>query len=117
MSSSHLISPHRKMPAKPMNPSIKKWIKWMRIIQLVLRCLELISSVGVLVLMVLIKGVDLAIGWIIRIAVCHSEMQSYGGRLLIQLISLELQFFTQLTVSFIWQGNHLGGLQHHLRHI
>ena len=73
--SSYLILPYGNINAKPMNPSIKKWIKWMRIIQLVLRCLELPCAIGLLVLMILIKGVDVAAGWIMRIVVCFFQSQ------------------------------------------
>lgn len=55
----------------PMKPSVKKWVKWMRIIQFVLRCLELLAALGLLVLMILIKGVDPTTGWVMRIAVSH----------------------------------------------
>ena len=62
-----------------MNPSVKKWIKWMRIVQLILRCLEMLCAIGLLVLMILIKGVDVAAGWIMRIVVCYSEAQRSRG--------------------------------------
>lgn len=52
-----------------MNPSVKKWIKWMRIAQLVLRSLEVIAACGLLVMMILISGVDVTTGWIMRIVV------------------------------------------------
>ncbi|KAH7384886.1 hypothetical protein BKA64DRAFT_748368 [Cadophora sp. MPI-SDFR-AT-0126] len=64
---SYLILPYGSSTATPMNPSVKKWIKWMRIIQLVLRCFELIAALGLLVLMILIKGVDASTGWVMRI--------------------------------------------------
>ena len=67
--SSYLILPYGNTGAKPMNPSVKKWVKWMRIIQLVLRCLEILCAIGILVMMILIKGVDAATGWIMRIVV------------------------------------------------
>ena len=62
-----------------MNPSVKKWIKWMRIIQLVLRCFELLAALGLLVLMILIKGVDASTGWVMRIVVCLLSSQYHGG--------------------------------------
>lgn len=40
----------------------------MRIFQLVLRCFELLCSIGLLVFMILIRGVDASTGWIMRIA-------------------------------------------------
>ncbi|CZT10275.1 hypothetical protein WAI453_009368 [Rhynchosporium graminicola] len=64
---SYLILPNGSTTAMPMNPNVKQWIKWMRIVQLILRCLELIAALGLLVLMILIKGVDPSTGWIMRI--------------------------------------------------
>lgn len=61
-----------------MNPSVKKKIKWTRIVQLVLRCLEVIVSIGLLVIMILIKGVDASTGWIMRIVVRLSTRISKG---------------------------------------
>ena len=64
-----------------MNPSVKKWVKWMRIVQLVLRCLELLCAIGLLVLMILIKGVDATAAWIMRIvpgvAILHTVYGIY----------------------------------------
>jgi hypothetical protein len=67
--SSYLIAPYGNTDAKPMNPSVKKWIKWMRIAQLVLRSTELLCAGGLLVMMILIRGVDVSTGWIMRVAV------------------------------------------------
>lgn len=67
--SSYLILPYGNTNATPMNPSVKKWIKWMRIIQLVLRCLEILAACGLLVMMILIRNVDNITGWIMRIVV------------------------------------------------
>ncbi|KAG4435685.1 hypothetical protein IFR05_008820 [Cadophora sp. M221] len=78
---SFLILPYGSSTATPMNPSVKKWIKWMRIIQLVLRCFELIAALGLLVLMILIKGVDASTGWVMRIvpgvAILHTVYGIY----------------------------------------
>lgn len=64
-----------------MNPSVKSWIKWFRIIQLVLRSFELISSIGLLVLMILLRGMDSGTGWIMRIppgvAILHTVYSMY----------------------------------------
>jgi hypothetical protein len=67
--SSYLILPYGNINAKPMSPSVKKWIKWMRIVQLVLRCFEIIAACGLLVMMILIRNVDEITGWIMRIVV------------------------------------------------
>lgn len=57
------------MSATPMKSSVKKWIKWLRIIQLVLRALCMIGAMGLLVVMILLRGMDDSIGWLMRIAV------------------------------------------------
>ncbi|CZR62234.1 uncharacterized protein PAC_12131 [Phialocephala subalpina] len=78
---SYLILPMERTNAKSMDPSVKKWIKWMRIIQLVLRCLEILGAVGILVMMILISGVSTATGWIMRItagvAILHTVYGVY----------------------------------------
>ncbi|PBP22330.1 hypothetical protein BUE80_DR006876 [Diplocarpon rosae] len=76
---SYLVMPYGASNAIPMKPSVKKWVKWMRIIQLVLRCLELIAALGLLVLMILIKGVDVSTGWIMRIAPGIAVLQTIYG--------------------------------------
>jgi hypothetical protein len=72
--SSYLIQPYGNTDAKPMDPSVKKWVKWMRIIQLVLRCLELLCACGLLAMMILIRGVDTSTGWIMRIVVGYLKV-------------------------------------------
>ncbi|TAQ91003.1 hypothetical protein B7494_g594 [Chlorociboria aeruginascens] len=47
---SYLILPYGNTGAKPMNPSIKAKVKWTRIIQLALRCLELLAAPGIAIL-------------------------------------------------------------------
>jgi len=64
-----------------MNRSIKSWIKWARVLQLVLRCLEFLASTGLLVMMILIRDVDEVTGWIIRVvpgvAILHTVYGLY----------------------------------------
>jgi hypothetical protein len=57
-----------------MSALVKKWVKWMRKVQLVLRCFELLCAVGLLVVLILIKGIDATTGWIMRIVVSNSEI-------------------------------------------
>ncbi|TVY62858.1 hypothetical protein LSUE1_G006419, partial [Lachnellula suecica] len=64
---SYLILPYGKTDAKPMNPSVKKWIKWMRIFQLVLRCFEVLAAIGLLVFLIMLRGMETSTGWIMRI--------------------------------------------------
>jgi hypothetical protein len=70
-----MILPTGNFNTKLMDPSVKKWIKWMRIIQLVLRCGEILAAAGLLVMMILIRGVEEATGWIMRIVVSASRNQ------------------------------------------
>ncbi|KAG0649398.1 hypothetical protein D0Z07_4098 [Hyphodiscus hymeniophilus] len=78
---SYLILPYGNINAKPMNPSVKKWVKWLRIVQLILRCFELLCAIGLLVLMILLKGVDATAAWIMRIvpgiAILHTVYGIY----------------------------------------
>lgn len=53
----------------PMKGSTKKWIKWLRIVQLALRALCLVGGLGLLVVMIILRGMDESIGWLMRIAV------------------------------------------------
>ncbi|RDW92026.1 hypothetical protein BP5796_01420 [Coleophoma crateriformis] len=64
---SYLILPYGNTNATPMNPSVKTWVKWLRIIQLILRCLEILGACGQLVMMILIRKIDVTTGWILRI--------------------------------------------------
>ncbi|TVY39760.1 hypothetical protein LSUB1_G003359, partial [Lachnellula subtilissima] len=78
---SYLIVPYGNTNAKPMNPSVKKWVKWMRIFQLVLRCFEILCAIGLLVFLILLRGMDSAAGWIMRIvpgvAILHTVYGVY----------------------------------------
>ena len=53
----------------------------MRIIQLILRCLEMLCSAGLLAMMILIRNIDTATGWIMRIipgvAILHTVYGIY----------------------------------------
>jgi hypothetical protein len=91
-------------------------VKWMRIIQLVLRCLELLCAVGLLVLMILIRGLDVSTGWIMRIVVRYSRHIMAAKVQILTLISPELLYFTQSTEYIIWEGKLQEDRQHHRRH-
>lgn len=52
-----------------MNPSVKTWVKWMRVVLLVTRILEFVAACGLLVMMILINKVEDVSGWIMRIVV------------------------------------------------
>ncbi|CAG8961143.1 hypothetical protein HYFRA_00002686 [Hymenoscyphus fraxineus] len=65
---SFLILPYGNTNPILMSPSIKVWVKWMRIIQLVLRCLQILCAGALLAFMIMIRGMDEATGWMMRIA-------------------------------------------------
>lgn len=47
----------------------KWWIKWLRILQLGFRVLQLIAAAGILFLMIIIDDVSLLTAWVLRITV------------------------------------------------
>jgi len=57
------------LPAMPMKSNTKKWIKWLRIVQLILRALCMIGGAGLLAVMIILRGMEESIGWLMRIAV------------------------------------------------
>lgn len=81
------------------NGSVKAWVKWTRIFQLVLRCFEVLCAVGLLVVLVLIKGMDATTGWVMRIIVCYGQ-SLYG--MCANVISPVLQSSIRSTLSIIW---------------
>jgi hypothetical protein len=83
MHSSYLIVPYGNTNVKAMSPSVKKWVKWMRNIQLVLRCFELLCGIGLLVILILLKGIDVTTGWIMRIVVSYSKLWKQNVQILI----------------------------------
>ncbi|EPE31087.1 hypothetical protein GLAREA_04054 [Glarea lozoyensis ATCC 20868] len=64
---SYLILPLQNTSGKYMNPKVKVWVKWTRIIQLVLRCLQVLCAGGLLAFMIIIRGLDDTTTWILRI--------------------------------------------------
>ncbi|KND86875.1 hypothetical protein TOPH_08492, partial [Tolypocladium ophioglossoides CBS 100239] len=66
--SAHLVLSHQTNHYLPLGSRTKKWIKWLRHLQLALRVLQLNGAVGVLALMILITNVDAATAWTLRIA-------------------------------------------------
>jgi len=47
----------------------KSWIKYMRVVQLVCRALELVGAVGLLILTILLNNIEPLAGWVLRITV------------------------------------------------
>ncbi|PNY23430.1 Uncharacterized protein TCAP_06629 [Tolypocladium capitatum] len=64
----HLVLSHQPNHYLPLAPRTKKWIKWLRHLQLALRALQLNGAVGVLTLMILITNVGPATAWAVRVA-------------------------------------------------
>ena len=54
---------------KTMSRSTKNWVVRMRVVQLVMRVLQLIAALGVLVLMILLKDVEALTQWVMRVTV------------------------------------------------
>ena len=63
-----------------MKPSTKKKVKWIRITQIILRCIELLGAVGLLGMMILITDVEVVTAWLMRIPVSYSKQtKQYSG--------------------------------------
>lgn len=54
-----------------MDPSVKKRVTWTRKVALLLRCFQVLAAVGLLTMSILITGLDVVSGWIMKLAVCH----------------------------------------------
>jgi hypothetical protein len=67
--SAHMELSYRSTNYAPMSRRTKSWIKGMRVVQLLLRILELNGAIGLLVLFILITNIDPLTGWIMRITV------------------------------------------------
>lgn len=117
MRSSYLILPYGNVGAKPMNPSVKKWIKWMRIFQLVLRCFEVLCAIGLLVFLILLRGMDSVTGWIMRIVVGYLHIINFPLRQILTFYSPALRYFTLFMVYTIWDENQMEEPQQLQRHI
>ena len=66
---SYLMLPYGRTDDKPMNSSMKLWIKIVRWIQLFLRVCSLLGAVGLLLCAIFIRGVQDTEGWIMKIPV------------------------------------------------
>lgn len=63
-----------------MSRRTKNWVVRMRVVQLVLRILQLVAAIGVLVLMILLKDVELLTTWVMRITVQLSRGPTAGNK-------------------------------------
>ncbi|KAK1836472.1 hypothetical protein QBC39DRAFT_247960 [Podospora conica] len=62
-----------------MGSKTRAWIKAMRAVQLGLRVLELIASIGLLVLMIIITNIEPQAGWVVRITLGVAILHSIYG--------------------------------------
>lgn len=60
-----------------MDPAVKKRVKWTRKVAMVLRCFQVLAAVGLLIMSILITGLDMVSGWIMKLAVCCPQNASY----------------------------------------
>ncbi|KAH8894041.1 hypothetical protein GQ53DRAFT_744809 [Thozetella sp. PMI_491] len=59
--------PRPRSQFRPMSRTTKGWIQGIRVVQLVLRVLEVIAAVGLLTVMILLSNIEELAGWILRI--------------------------------------------------
>ncbi|MCJ1251378.1 hypothetical protein MMC30_008611 [Trapelia coarctata] len=65
---SYFIVPYGQLDWKPLSPTTKTKVKWIRWVQLLLRICALLGACGLLVCVICIKGTESTTGWIIRVA-------------------------------------------------
>lgn len=68
---SYLVQPYGQLDCTPMSRNTKSRIKWTRSFQLALRVLQLLAALGLLVLIISIKGASDNEGWILKLPVSH----------------------------------------------
>ncbi|KAG4029984.1 hypothetical protein MFRU_013g00080 [Monilinia fructicola] len=76
---SYLIVPSGNVDSKSMDPSIKNRVKWTRKLTLALRCFQLLAAVGLLTMSILITGLDIVSGWIMKLAPAIAIMHTAYG--------------------------------------
>ncbi len=67
--SAHEVIGGQREPYKTMSSTTKAWIKAMRVVQLLMRLLQLIAATGILVLVILITHIPGLTTWVMRITV------------------------------------------------
>lgn len=82
-----------------MSPNTKRKVTWVRIVQLVLRFLALLSALAMLVFIIFIKPAGDGSDWIVRVPVSLGSGPVYLAGLTVT--SLALPFFTHATLSTI----------------
>ena len=66
---SYFIVPYGNLNWKPMSRHTRTIVKWVRILQLLLRILAFLGAAGLLVCVICIKPVGSSLDWVIRIPV------------------------------------------------
>ncbi|KAI9793798.1 MAG: hypothetical protein M1833_000521 [Piccolia ochrophora] len=78
---SYLILPYGNTKARPMSPRTKHKVKYARLIQLALRCLELLGAIGLLICAICVRKIEATTGWILRVppgvAILHTVYAMY----------------------------------------
>lgn len=103
-----MVLTHRANDYQSLSPRVKTLIKCLRVVQLVLRVLQLIGAAGILTLYILMTNVPTAAAWVLRIAVSisfkfHPTFVLTIGPALAHL-SPELPFSTAPMASITWPG-------------
>jgi hypothetical protein len=65
----HLIRPLPQTVVQPMHPNTKKRVDRARVVQLAFRVLQIVGAIGMLILVICLKGANTTAGWIMRIPV------------------------------------------------
>ncbi|RAL66590.1 hypothetical protein DID88_006280 [Monilinia fructigena] len=76
---SYFVVPSGNVDSKTMDPSIKNRVKWTRKATLALRCFQLLAAVGLLTISILITGLDIISGWIMKLAPAIAIMHTTYG--------------------------------------
>ncbi|KAK2044045.1 hypothetical protein LZ31DRAFT_554598 [Colletotrichum somersetense] len=63
----HLVLSHRSNNYVSLSPRMKSWIKFIRLVQLGLRAVELIGAAGLLVLLIMLTNIETLASWVMRI--------------------------------------------------
>ncbi|KAG7149460.1 hypothetical protein HYQ46_001629 [Verticillium longisporum] len=64
----HMVLSHRSTTYLALSPRMKGWIKGLRVLQLILRVFQFIGAAGLLTLLILLTGIPVVVGWVLRIA-------------------------------------------------
>lgn len=65
------VAPHQTKPITPMSRHTKARVTHTRRVQLLFRIISVIGAIGILFCVICISNTGVALGWIIRVAVCQ----------------------------------------------